>query len=241
MHSLKDLPTAPHPDLVIAATPKRADARDAAVVAGSVALAELTAGSRVGTGSPRRQAQVRRRFPELEVVELRGNVDTRLGRVLGDKEGVEATLDAVILAAAGLERLGRDDAITEHLGIDGWPTAPGQGALAVETRPDARRDLLAALTSINHASTRVAVEAERAVLRRLEAGCSAPLGAHAFIDGGMMFLAARVYSAEGEQVTSAHALYVEDSEAPAEELAARVTDELLSKGAADLAPLGGAR
>jgi hydroxymethylbilane synthase len=111
----------------------------------------------------------------------------------------------------------------------------------VETRPDARRDLRAALTGINHASTRVAVDAERGVLRRLEAGCSAPLGAHAFIDGGMMFLAARVYSPEGEQVTSAHALYVDDSDDPAEELAARVTDELLANGAADLAPLGGAR
>lgn len=241
VHSLKDLPTAPHPDLVVAATPKRADARDAAVVAGGVALAELPAGSTVGTGSPRRQAQVRRRFPELEVVELRGNVDTRLGRVLGDKEGVEATLDAVILAAAGLERLGRDDVITEHLGLDGWPTAPGQGALAVETRQDARRDLKKALQGINHASTRVAVEAERSVLRRLEAGCSAPLGAHAFIDGGMMFLGARVYSPAGEQVSSAHALYLDDTATPAEDLAARVTDELLASGAAELAPLGGAR
>lgn len=241
VHSLKDLPTAPHPDLVIAATPKRADARDAAVVAGGVALADLPAGSRVGTGSPRRQAQVRRRFPELEVVEIRGNVDTRLGRVLGDKDGVEANLDAVILAAAGLERLGRDDVITEHLGLDGWPTAPGQGALAVETRQDARRDLKKALQGINHASTRVAVEAERSVLRRLEAGCSAPLGAHAFIDGGMMFLGARVYSPDGEQVSSAHALYLDDTATPAEDLAARVTDELLANGAAELAPLGGAR
>ena len=234
--------TAPHEELVIGAMPKRADARDAAVVAGGVPLAELAAGARVGTGSPRRRAQLRRRFPELEVVELRGNVDTRLARVLGDREGVAADLDAVILAAAGLERLGRDDAITEHLGIDGWPTAPGQGALAVEVRRGTRGPLASALHSLDHSPTRTAVEAERAVLRLLEAGCSAPLGAHAFLDDGMLFLAARVYSPEtGEQVSSAHALYVADTRTPGEDAAALVVDELLRQGAADLAPLGGAR
>ena len=241
VHSLKDLPTAPHPELVIGAIPQRADARDAAIVAGGVALKDLPAGARVGTGSPRRQAQVRRRFPELDVVEIRGNVDTRLGRVLGDKDGVEGDLDAVILAAAGLERIGRASVITEHLGIDGWPTAPGQGALAVETRAGVTGPLKKALIGINHASTRTAVNAERSVLRRLEAGCSAPLGAHAFIDGGMMFLAARVYSPDGEQVSSAHAQYVDDSRTTAEDLAERVVDDLLQNGAAELMPLGGAR
>lgn len=246
VHSLKDLPTTPHPKLLVAAVPKRADARDAAVVRGGLTLADLPAGARVGTGSPRRQAQLRRRFPELEVVELRGNVDTRIARVLGRAASagvgaVEPDLDAVILAAAGLERLGREEVIAEHLGLDGWPTAPGQGALAVETRRDLSGPLKKALLGIDHASTRLAVEAERAVLRRLEAGCSAPLGAHAFIDGGMMFLAARVYSSEGEQVSSAHALYVDDAGDAAEELATRVADELLANGAADLAPLGGAR
>lgn len=246
VHSLKDLPTTPHPKLLVAAVPKRADARDAAVTRGGVTLADLPAGARVGTGSPRRQAQLRRRFPELEVVELRGNVDTRVARVLGRAssagvDAVEPDLDAVILAAAGLERLGREEVITEHLGLDGWPTAPGQGALAVETRRDLSGPLKKALLGIDHASTRLAVEAERAVLRRLEAGCSAPLGAHAFIDDGMMFLAARVYSPAGEQVSSAHALYVDDAGDAAEELAARVADELLANGAADLAPLGGAK
>lgn len=249
VHSLKDLPTTPHPGLLVAAMPKRADARDAAIVRDGIALADLPAGSRVGTGSPRRQAQLRRRFPDLEVVELRGNVDTRLARVLGREAGVAADggpveamtpdLDAVILAAAGLERLGRLDVVTEYLGIDGWPTAPGQGALAIETRRDLSGPLKKALLALDHRSTRLAVEAERAVLRRLEAGCSAPLGAHAFIDGDMMFLAARVYSPEGEQVSSAHALYIDDADDPAEDLAARVADELLANGAAELAPLGG--
>lgn len=242
VHSLKDLPTLPHDELKVAAMPKRADARDALVSRDGLTLDALPEGARVGTGSPRRRAQLRRRRADLEIIDLRGNVDTRIGRVRGDKDGVEADLDAVVLAAAGLERLGRDDVITEHLGIDGWPTAPGQGALAIETRVGVSGPLRSALNGIDHRSTRIAVEAERAVLRLLEAGCSAPLGAHAFIDGGMLFLAARVYAPEtGEQVSSAHALYVDDTSTPAEDAAHWVVDELMAQGAADLTPLGGAR
>ncbi|MDX2025483.1 hydroxymethylbilane synthase [Microcella sp.] len=241
VHSLKDLPTAPHPELAISAIPKRADARDALVARDGLTLEQLPPGARVGTGSPRRRAQLRRRRADVEVVDLRGNVDTRIGRVLGDREGVDADLDAVVLAVAGLERLGRDEVITEHLGIAGWPTAPGQGALAVETLATVSGPLRSALQGIDHAATRVSVEAERAVLRLLEAGCSAPLGANAFIDGGMLFLAARVYSEAGEQVSAAHALYVDDTRTPGEDAAKRVVDELLAQGAADLAPLGGAR
>lgn len=241
VHSLKDLPTAPHPELTISAIPKRVDARDALVARDGLTLEQLPAGARVGTGSPRRRAQLRRRRDGLEVVDLRGNVDSRIGRVLGDREGIEADLDAVVLAVAGLERLGRDDVITEHLGIAGWPTAPGQGALAVETLTTVSGPLRSALQGIDHAATRTSVESERAVLRLLEAGCSAPLGANAFIDGGMLFLAARVYSDTGEQVSAAHALYVDDTRTPGEDAAKRVVDELLELGAADLAPLGGAR
>lgn len=241
VHSLKDLPTAPHPELIVSAVPKRVDARDALVARDGLTLEQLPAGARVGTGSPRRRAQLRRRRDDIEVVDLRGNVDTRIGRVLGDREGVEADLDAVVLAVAGLERLGRDDVITEHLGIAGWPTAPGQGALAVETLASVSGPLRSALQGIDHAATRTSVEAERAVLRLLEAGCSAPLGANAFIDGGMLFLAARVYSDTGEQVSAAHALYVDDTRTPGDDAAKRVVDELLELGAADLAPLGGAR
>ncbi len=238
VHSLKDLPTTPHDELAVTAVPQRADARDAVVAREGLALEALPAGARVGTGSPRRRAQLRRRRADLDVVELRGNVDTRIGRVLG----AEADLDAVVLAAAGLERLGRLDVITEHLGIAGWPTAPGQGALAIETRASVAGPLRAALQGIDHRATRTCVEAERAVLRLLEAGCSAPLGAHAFIDDGMLFLAARVYSPEtGEQVSSAHALYLDDTRTPGDDAAKRVVDELLAQGAAELAPLGGAR
>jgi len=241
VHSLKDLPTAPHPELTISAIPTRADARDALVGRDGLTLEQLPPGARVGTGSPRRRAQLRRRRDDLEVVDLRGNVDTRIGRVLGDRDEVDGDLDAVVLAAAGLERLGRADVITEHLGIAGWPTAPGQGALAVETLATVSGPLRSALQGIDHPATRTSVDAERAVLRLLEAGCSAPLGANAFIDGGMLFLAARVYSDAGEQVSAAHALYVDDSRTPGEDAARRVVDELLAQGAADLAPLGGAR
>ncbi|HEY5320760.1 MAG TPA: hydroxymethylbilane synthase, partial [Galbitalea sp.] len=127
VHSLKDLPTQPHPGLVVAAIPKREDARDALCARDGLTLDTLPAGARVGTGSPRRRAQLLSRRGDLEVVDIRGNVDTRLGRV-----GVD--LDAVILAAAGLSRLGRLDAVTEFLDIDSWPTAPGQGAVAIEVR-----------------------------------------------------------------------------------------------------------
>lgn len=238
VHSLKDLPTAPHDELAVTAVPQRADARDAFIARDGLTLEALPAGARVGTGSPRRRAQLRRRRADVEVVELRGNVDTRIGRVLG----AEADLDAIVLAAAGLERLGRLDVITEHFGIAGWPTAPGQGALAVETRASVSGPLRSALQGIDHRATRTCVESERAVLRLLEAGCSAPLGAHAFIDDGMLFLAARVYSPEtGEQVSSAHALYLDDTRTPGDDAAKRVVDELLAQGAAELAPLGGAR
>nr|WP_174247790.1 hydroxymethylbilane synthase [Galbitalea soli] len=229
VHSLKDLPTQPHPGLVIAATPKREDVRDALCARDGLTLDSLPEGARIGTGSPRRRAQLSARRPDVEVVDIRGNVDTRLGRV-----GVD--LDAVILAAAGLSRLGRLDAITEYLGIDGWPTAPGQGAVAIEVRAGEEKSV----SSLDHRPTRVTVDAERQVLALLEAGCAAPIGAHALIDDGLLFLSARVYSADGaERLTSSHALYLSDVTNPATELATRVARELLDAGAATLAPLGG--
>lgn len=229
VHSLKDLPTAAYPGLVIAAIPKRADARDALCARDELTVDTLPAGARVGTGSPRRVAQLKSRRPDLDVVDIRGNVDSRLRKV------ADGELDAVILAAAGLERLGRLDAVTEFLGIEGWPTAPGQGALAIEVR-EGNESLVAKL---DHVSTRIIVEAERTVLARLEAGCSAPIAANAFIDDGLLFLSARVYSRDGsERLTSSHALYVADSKTPALDVAERVATELLGAGAAKLAPLG---
>ncbi len=190
VHSLKDLPTAPHDQLVVAAIPSREDPRDAVCARDGLTLKTLPAGARVGTGSPRRMAQLRAQRPDIEVVDIRGNVDTRLGRVgAGD-------LDAVVLAAAGLSRLGRSDAVTEFLDADRWPTAPGQGALAVEVRRGDEH----LVAKLDHLETRAAVEAEREVLALLEAGCSAPLGARAVVDAGLLLLSASVYSLDGSTV-----------------------------------------
>lgn len=225
VHSLKDLPTAPQPGLVIGAIPKRADARDALCARDDLTLETLPPGAKVGTGSPRRVAQLRSRRDDLEIVDIRGNVDTRLGRV------ADGDLDAVVLAAAGLDRVGRLGAVSEFLGIDGWPTAPGQGALAIEVREGDEK----LVSALDHKSTRTIVESERRVLALLEAGCAAPVGAHAVIDDGLLFLSARVYSNDGTQrLTSSHALYVNDVADPAGELSDRVAKELFDLGAADL-------
>jgi hydroxymethylbilane synthase len=225
VHSLKDLPTASMPGLSIGAVPKRVDARDALCARDGLTLDTLPEGARVGTGSPRRFAQLLSRRPDLQVIDIRGNVDTRLGKVASGE------LDAVVLAVAGLDRLGRLDAITEFLGLDGWPTAPGQGALAIEVRAGDEK----LVKSLEHATSRIVVEAERAVLALLEAGCSAPLGAHAIVDDGMIFLSARVYSTDGSQrLTSSHALYVSDFPNPAHDVAERVAKELFDLGAAEL-------
>ncbi len=189
VHSLKDLPTAAAAGLAIGAIPERADPRDALCARDGLTLAELPDGARVGTGSPRRAAQLRAARPGLVVTDIRGNVDTRLGRVRGhrgpDGETGPGDLDAVVLAAAGLSRIGRLDAATELLPFDVMAPAPGQGALAVECRatvlaedasPDDRA-LAAALAAIDDGPTRLAVTAERTLLAVLEAGCAAPVGA----------------------------------------------------------------
>ncbi len=236
IHSYKDLPTAPTPGLTIGAVPLRADARDALCARDGLTLSELPPGARVGTGSPRRRAQLLSRRNDLDVVELRGNVDTRLGRVGSDD--AQRQLDAVILAAAGLDRLNRLDAVTENFGLDEWPTAPAQGALAVEVRAGDEKSVVKA----DHRTSRLTAESERAVLALLEAGCAAPIGAHAILDDGLLFLSARVYREDGgEYLTSSHALYPEDAKDPVGELAQRVADELLASGAAELAPIGGGR
>jgi hydroxymethylbilane synthase len=193
VHSLKDLPTAQPPEFVIAAIPAREDARDVVITRDGTPLADLADGATVGTGSPRRIAQVRRRNPRVQVRDIRGNVDSRLGRVR------DGELDAVILAAAGLSRLGGDlgGLHAEALGLADWPTAPGQGALAVETRVDADPALLRALALLDDPETRAEVTAERAVLSALDAGCAAPLGAHADIAEGDLRLRAIVYAADG--------------------------------------------
>jgi hydroxymethylbilane synthase len=195
VHSFKDLPTAPADGLTVAATPLREDPRDVVVARDGLTLAELPPGARVGTGAPRRVAQIRALGLGLELVPVRGNVDTRLKRV------VDGTLDAVVLARAGLARLGRLDVVTEVLDPLQVLPAPGQGALAVECRVDS--DLVDALRVLDEPATRSAVTAERSLLAALEAGCTAPVGAYAEAaegdDGLELYLRAVVVSLDGTE------------------------------------------
>ncbi|GGO13902.1 porphobilinogen deaminase 1 [Microbispora rosea subsp. aerata] len=188
VHSLKDLPTKPDERIAMAAIPKRDDPRDALV--GRVALHDLPAGARVGTGSPRRVAQLRLLRPDLEYVPIRGNADTRIGKVTSGE------LDAVVLAAAGLARIRRDGEIAQVFEVDEMLPAPGQGALAVECLAD-RDDLIELLSAVDDPSTRAAVNAERSVLAALEAGCAAPVGAFASGDGHILNLTATVVAVDG--------------------------------------------
>lgn len=225
VHSLKDLPTTPDPRLNLAAIPRREDPRDALVARDGLTLGELPVGARIGTGAPRRVAQLNALGLGIETVAIRGNVDTRLARVApGD-------LDAVVLARAGLARMGLTDRITETLDPLQMLPAPGQGALACECRADdtATAALLAVL---DDADTRAAVTAERALLNALEAGCTAPVGALAEVvtgdDGDELWIRAVVGDLSGRPQlrTSATGL-----PAQAVQLGQQVAAELLAEGA----------
>ncbi|MEU0210848.1 hydroxymethylbilane synthase [Streptomyces sp. Root369] len=174
VHSLKDLPTGQPDELALAAIPEREDPRDVIVARDALKFTDLPPGARIGTGSPRRTAQLnayaRAHGLDIETVAIRGNIDTRV-RFVRDGE-----LDAVVLAAAGLTRIGRIDEVTDFLSVDTVLPAPGQGALAIECTAD-NADLIAALGELDDPFTRVAVTAERSLLAALEAGCSAPVGA----------------------------------------------------------------
>ncbi len=192
VHSLKDMPVAPHPGLEIAAIPAREDPRDA-WCAGGIPFADAPKGFVVGTGSPRRTAQLAALRPDFVLVPIRGNVDTRLG-LIGDR------VDAVVLAAAGLHRLGRADAIDHYFDPHEVVPAPGQGALAVEIAVEGNNALRNLVAAIDDPDTRVAVGAERVALAILEAGCSAPVGALATVGPAGMVLDARVHSLDGRLV-----------------------------------------
>jgi hydroxymethylbilane synthase len=233
VHSLKDLPTLPAEGLTVAAIPLRQDPRDALVARDGLTLATLPEGARVGTGSPRRVAQLLALRPDLDVVALRGNVDTRVRAV------TDGTLDAVVLARAGLARLDRLDVVTEAIATDLMLPAPAQGALAVECRDDDVA-VLDALRLLDDGPTRAAVTAERALLAELEAGCSAPVGAYATVSGTgeqqLVHLTGRVVSLDGRtQVLNSVTGAADD----AEELGRALARDLLAAGAPGLGPLGG--
>jgi hydroxymethylbilane synthase len=194
VHSLKDLPTELPPDIVIGAIPPRADVHDVVVSRSGQPLAELPPGAVVGTSSRRRAAQLLRAYPHLRTADIRGNVDTRIRRAL-DPDG---PYDAIVLAAAGIERLARGDAVTEKLPLDLMLPAPGQGALAVQCRDEAW--LLHLLQPLDDAVTRAAVTAERAFLSALGGGCAVPVAAHAAIIQERLYLRGRVVALDGHDV-----------------------------------------
>jgi len=233
VHSLKDLPTTAAPGIALAAVPRREDPRDVLVARDGLALAELPSGARVGTGSPRRTAQLRALGLGLHVVPIRGNVDTRL-RLVADGE-----LDAVVLARAGLARLGRLDAVTEVIDPLQMLPAPGQGALAIECRSAAddpsSAELATLLAGLDDPETRAAVTAERTLLNTLEAGCSAPVGAFGeAVEGEQeseLYLRAVVTAADGSVSVR---MSTTGPLGEAEDLGRALAVEMLAEGAAGL-------
>ena len=228
VHSLKDLPTGPADGITLAAVPGREDPRDVVVARDGLTLGELPAGSRVGTGSPRRAAQLAALGLGLEIVDIRGNVDTRVRKVR------DGEYDAVLLARAGLARLGRVDEVTEALDPLQMLPAPGQGALAVECRSD-DSDLVDLLARLDDAPSRAAVTAERAVLATLEAGCAAPVGALAEVvegeDGEELWLRAVALSDDGVLTVRMSTTGPVDQ---AGAIGHRLASDMLDEGAAEL-------
>jgi hydroxymethylbilane synthase len=218
IHSLKDLPTQPPAGLALATTPARADIREALC---GRPLGALRYGARVGTGSPRRIAQLKAVRPDLDVVPLRGNVPTRLA-------GLARGLDAVMLAAAGLRRLGLEDRISELLPLAEFPPSPGQGAMGVQVRA-ADSELLAMLSAYGDPAGDAAVRAERALLGALHGGCSVPVGAYATWSASGIVLTGQVTSLDGRRQVSGFA-----TGSDPEELGGRLAAELVGRGAGQI-------
>ncbi len=222
VHSLKDLPTELPAGLGIGAICEREDVRDALIARDPIrTIGELRQRAVIGTSSLRRQAQLHRARPDLIIEPVRGNVDTRLRKL------DEGSFDAIVLAAAGLRRLGHANRITEHLSEDFMLPAVGQGALAIETRTD-DAVINEIVNTLDHEATRLACIAERAFLKGLGGGCLVPIAAHATIDAGTMLLTGLVASPDGSE-----ALRDRQSgpSSDAEAIGRRLADELLSRGA----------
>lgn len=224
VHSLKDLPTETIEGLVLAAVPQREDCFDVLVCRRAKSLDELPAGAKVGTGSLRRQAQLRCLRSDLEIVGVRGNVDTRL-RKLADGE-----YDALVLAAAGLKRLALFDHVVEALAPPRMLPAPGQGALGIECHRDAS-EVLRFVSQVEHAESRAATDAERAMLALLHAGCSAPVGAWGRVENGELLLDGLVASLDDQQILRASAIGPMQRAVP---IGRQVAEELLEQGAGDI-------
>jgi hydroxymethylbilane synthase len=219
VHSFKDLPVESTPGLVVAAVPQRGPVEDALCARGGKTLATLPAGAKVGTCSARRTAQVRMLRKDLELVPLRGNVPTRVARIDND-------LDAVVLAKAGLVRLGLDGNISEEFAFDRMLPAPAQGAMAIQCRAD-DRDLILRLSVLNHMPTRQAVDAERAMLHELGGGCSVPVGGLAYVDAIGIHLTSAAFSLQ-----SPRAARSSQTGSIPDEVGKRAAAELIANGAA---------
>ncbi len=225
VHSLKDLPTELPAGLALGAVPQRAEAADALVSRQGHTLETLPQGAAVGTSSLRRAAQLLYRRPDLRLLDVRGNVDTRLRKALA----ADGPYDALLLAQAGLTRLGRADAIAQVLPLDVMLPAPGQGALAIQCRDEA--STLALLAPLNHTPTRQAVTAERAFLTRLGGGCAVPVAAYAVVTEGRLSLRGRVTAPDGSRQIDVALEGVADDAAA---LGARLAESALAQGAAAL-------
>jgi len=221
VHSLKDLPTELIEGLILAAVPQRESSADALVTLDGSQLSDLPAGARVGTGSLRRQSQLKHLRPDLDVVAIRGNVDTRLQKL------AEGVVDAIVLACAGLERLGWADRISERLEPPRMLPAPGQGALGIECRKD-DAEVSKLLYQLDDTETRQSVTAERALLALLHAGCSAPVGAWGRVEQGRLSLDALVASLDGSDLLRASG---SGAPADAEAIGSEVAGQLLAAGA----------
>jgi len=228
VHSLKDLPVGPAAGIALAAVPGRDDPRDALAARDGAKLADLPSGAKIGTGSPRRAAQLLVMRPDIRPVPLRGNAGTRLAKVQTGE------LDAVVLAHAGLARIGRLDAVSQVFDPDEMMPAPGQGALAVECL-EGREDLVALLGSIDDPLSRAATTAERSLLAGLQAGCSAPVGAYA-AGTDVLRLRGLVVAADGGRALRGSA---SGTLAEADQIGRQVAADLLSRGAASYMAVSG--
>lgn len=226
VHSHKDLTPQIAPGLSIGAVTERLDPRDALVNRWNLALEDLPAGARIGTSSPRRAAQLRKWAPQLEVLPIRGNVGTRIEKAMG------GDYDGVVLAAAGMIRLGVQDKVCQYLPTDRFVPPPGQGALAVEVRSDDDATSWM-LRSINHTLTRHAVMAEMAFLERLGSGCQEPSAAYARVAGETMVMQVFLASTDGNQAFYAKTRGRADNP---HELAMEAVQQLIERGAGDLVP-----
>jgi hydroxymethylbilane synthase len=220
VHSAKDLPTEVHRDLRLAAFPRREDPRDVVIARGGRMLASLPAGARVATSSIRRAAQLLHLRPDLRIMSIRGNIDTRLTKLDA------GACDALVLAGAGLLRMGWEGRVTEWLSPEVMLPAPAQGAMAVQVR-SGDRAIADAVGAIDHYPTRASVEAERAFIARLGSGCRAPAAALALVEGDLLILEGMVASGDGSMI---HRYHARGSPASPEDLGRAVAEHLLAQG-----------